>query len=591
MGGLSRWIRRDAVEEGGAVNVDATTVEVIKGALIYAAEEMGIALRKSAYSPNIKERMDHSCALFDRERRLIAQAEHIPVHLGSMALAVREGLSRYPGELEEGDMLLLNDPYISGTHLPDLTLIAPVFHGGAVIGYAANKAHHTDVGGKAPGSIAGDSTELYQEGLIIPPVKFIRGGEIDGDLARLIQSNVRTPETQMGDLRAQIAANNTGSRRLLELVDEYGVELLEASMAAIMDYSERRMRAEIGALADGVYEAVDWMEDTGSGSEPAAITVKIEVKGEEISFDYAGTSPQVEGPVNAPLGVTLAGIYYTLISITDPTIPVNDGCFRPISLHIPEGCMMNPRRPAPVAGGNVETSQRNVDVLLKALSEAAPDRVPAAGPGTMSNISLGGLREDGSPWTFYETVGGGSGGRPASDGVDGVHVNMTNTMNTPIEAMEAYLPLRFVAYSLRPDTGGPGEWRGGCGIERSWTLTGPRATLSILAERVKIPPWGLRGGGSGALGEYILERADGSTERLPSKCTIPLRRGETLHIRTPGGGGYGDPFARRPEHVLRDVRNGLVGIESAKEDYGVIIDAESLEVLVSETEEYRSNRK
>nr|MQY83346.1 hydantoinase B/oxoprolinase family protein [archaeon] len=271
MGGLSRWIRRDAVEEGGAVNVDATTVEVIKGALIYAAEEMGIALRKSAYSPNIKERMDHSCALFDRERRLIAQAEHIPVHLGSMALAVREGLSRYPGELEEGDMLLLNDPYISGTHLPDLTLIAPVFHEGTVIGYAANKAHHTDVGGKAPGSIAGDSTELYQEGLIIPPVKFIRGGEIDGDLARLIQSNVRTPETQMGDLRAQIAANNTGSRRLLELVDEYGVELLEASMAAIMDYSERRMRAEIGALADGVYEAVDWMEDTGSGSEPAAI--------------------------------------------------------------------------------------------------------------------------------------------------------------------------------------------------------------------------------------------------------------------------------------------------------------------------------
>ena len=464
--------------------MDATTVEVIKGALIYAAEEMGIALRKSAYSPNIKERMDHSCALFDRERRLIAQAEHIPVHLGSMAIAVREGLSRYRGELDEGDMLLLNDPYISGTHLPDLTLIAPVFREGTVIGYAANKAHHTDVGGKAPGSIAGDSTELYQEGLIIPPVKFIRGGEIDGDLASLIQSNVRTPETQMGDLRAQIAANVTGSRRLLELVDEYGVEVVEASMGAIMDYSERRMRAEIGALADGVYEAVDWMEDTGSGSEPAAIAVKIEVKGDEISFDYAGTSPQVEGPVNAPLGVTVAGIYYTLISITDPTIPVNDGCFRPVSLQIPEGCMMNPRRPAPVAGGNVETSQRNVDVLLKALSEAAPDRVPAAGLGTMSNISMGGLREDGSPWTFYETVGGGSGGRPVSDGVDGVHVNMTNTMNTPIEAMEAYLPLRFKAYRLRPDTGGPGEWRGGCGIERSWTLTGTGATLSILAVRV-----------------------------------------------------------------------------------------------------------
>ena len=573
------------------MSVDATTVEVIKGALIYAAEEMGIALRKSAYSPNIKERMDHSCALFDRERRLIAQAEHIPVHLGSMAIAVREGLSVYRGELGEGDMLLLNDPYISGTHLPDLTLIAPVFHEGMVIGYAANKAHHTDVGGRAPGSIAGDSTELYQEGLIIPPVRFIRGGEIDGDLASLIQSNVRTPETQMGDLRAQIAANNTGSRRLLELVGEYGVGVVEASMAAIMDYSERRMRAEIGELADGVYEAVDWMEDTGSGSEPAAISVRIEIRGDEISFDYAGTSLQVEGPVNAPLGVTVAGIYYTLISITDPTIPVNDGCFRLVSLRIPEGCMMNPRRPAPVAGGNVETSQRNVDVLLKALSEAAPDRVPAAGLGTMSNISIGGLREDGSPWTFYETIGGGSGGRPVSDGVDGVHVNMTNTMNTPIEALEAYLPLRFEAYRLRPDTGGPGEWRGGCGIERVWTLTGEAATLSILAERVKIPPWGLRGGGSGALGEYVLERADGGTERLPSKCTIPLRRGDTLHIRTPGGGGYGDPYARRPELLLRDVRNGLVSVESAKGDYGVIIDAGRLEVLVSETAEYRSTRK
>jgi len=573
------------------VNVDATTVDVIKGALIYAAEEMGIALRKSAYSPNIKERMDHSCALFDRERRLIAQAEHIPVHLGSMALAVREGLSRYRGDLEEGDMLLLNDPYISGTHLPDLTLIAPVFHEGEVIGYAANKAHHTDVGGRAPGSIAGDSTELYQEGLIIPPVKFIRGGEVDGDLASLIQSNVRTPETQMGDLRAQIAANNTGSRRLLELVGEYGVGVVEASMAAIMDYSERRMRAEVGALADGVYEAVDWMEDTGSGSEPAAISVRIEVEGDEISFDYAGTSPQVEGPVNAPLGVTVAGIYYTLISITDPTIPVNDGCFRPVSLRIPEGCMMNPRRPAPVAGGNVETSQRNVDVLLKALTDAAPDRVPAAGLGTMSNISIGGLREDGSPWTFYETIGGGSGGRPGSDGVDGVHVNMTNTMNTPIEALEAYLPLRFQSYSLRPDTGGVGEWRGGCGIERSWTLTGQAATLSILAERVKIPPWGLRGGGSGALGEYILERADGSAERLPSKCTVPLRRGDRLHIRTPGGGGYGDPYARGVGLVLRDVRNGLVSVESAREGYGVVIDPVGLEVLVYETDDIRGSRR
>jgi len=566
---------------------DATTVEVIKGALIYAAEEMGIALRKSAYSPNIKERMDHSCALFDHRRRLVAQAEHIPVHLGSMALAVREGLSQYGGSVEEGDMLLLNDPYISGTHLPDLTLIAPIFYEGALVGYAANKAHHTDVGGKAPGSIAGDASELYQEGLIIPPVKYVRKGRVDPEISWLIRSNVRTPDVQMGDLRAQIAANNTGIKRLVELMDEHGVETVHSSMEAVMDYSERRMRAEIRAMPDGVYEAEDWMEDTGLGGDPAKIRVMVEIKGDQIDFDYTGTSPQVEGPVNAPLGVTLAGVFFTLISVTDPTIPVNDGCFRPIKLRIPKGCMMNPIRPAPVAGGNVETSQRNVDVLMKALAEAVPARVPAAGQGTMNNISIGGIREDGTPWTFYETIGGGSGGRPVSDGVDGVHVNMTNTMNTPIEALEAYLPLRFASYALRTDGGGPGRWRGGCGIERSWTLLSSKATLSILAERTKIPPWGLKGGLPGALGEYTLVRCDGSAERLPSKCTIPLARGDRLVIRTPGGGGYGDPFERPAESVLRDVSDGLVSVEAAERDYGVVIDTESMRISREETAQLR----
>jgi N-methylhydantoinase B len=573
------------------MRLDATTVEVIKGALIYAAEEMGIALRKSAYSPNIKERMDHSCALFDHHKRLVAQAEHIPVHLGSMALAVREGLSQYVGSLGEGDMLLLNDPYISGTHLPDLTLIAPIFHQGALVGYAANKAHHTDVGGRAPGSIAGDSTELYQEGLIIPPIKFVRKGGVDPEISLLIRSNVRTPEVQMGDLRAQIAANNTGIKRLKELMEEYGVETVHSAMEAVMDYSERRMRAEIRAMPDGVYEAEDWMEDTGTGGDPANIRVAVEIEGDGIKFDYSGTSPQVEGPVNAPFGVTLAGVFFTLISVTDPTIPVNDGCFRPIGLSVPEGCMMNPIRPAPVAGGNVETSQRNVDVLMKALADAVPDKVPAASQGTMNNISIGGIREDGTPWTFYETIAGGSGGRPGSDGVDGVHVNMTNTMNTPIEALEAYLPLRFASYALRTDSGGPGRWRGGCGIERSWTLLSPKATLSILAERTKIPPWGLLGGLHGSLGEHTLVRSDGSAERLPSKCTIPLARGDRLVIRTPGGGGYGDPFERPAESVLRDVSDGLVSFEAAERHYGAVIDAESMQISREETARLRERMR
>ena len=387
------------------MKVDFTTVEVIKGALIYAAEEMGIALKKSAYSPNIKERMDHSCALFNHRRELVAQAEHIPVHLGSMALAVKLGLETYRGGLGPGDMLLLNDPYISGTHLPDLTLIAPIFDGDAIIGYAANKAHHTDVGGKTPGSLAADASELYQEGLIIPPVKLIEGGRMNQDLSNLIRSNVRTPDVQMGDIRAQVAANNTGARRVSELVGQYGVETLHASMDSVMDQSERRMRQELSAMPDGVYSAVDFMEDILPGGGDVQIAVTVTKQGDAVAFDYADTSPQVERPVNAPLGVTMAGIYFTLISVTDPTIPVNDGCFRPVTLRVPEGCLMNPRRPAPVAGGNVETSQRNVDAIMKAFSQIVPGKVPAASQGTMNNITIGGLLDDGSPWTFYETIG------------------------------------------------------------------------------------------------------------------------------------------------------------------------------------------
>jgi N-methylhydantoinase B len=548
--------------------IDVTTVEVIKGALIYAAEEMGIALKKSAYSPNIKERMDHSCAIFNQRRELIAQAEHIPVHLGSMALAVKLGIREYPGVLEPGDMLLLNDPYISGTHLPDLTLIAPIFYKDKIVGYAANKAHHTDVGGKTPGSLAADSTELYQEGLIIPPVKFVKRGVIDPEISRLIRSNVRTPEVQMGDLRAQIAANNTGTRRMLELVEMYSVDVVHGAMDAIMNYSERRMREEISLMPDGEYSAVDYIESILPDDGDVDIRVKITKKGDSFIFDYTGTHPQVERPVNAPLGVTIAGIYYTLISITDPSIPVNDGCFRPITLNVPYGCMMNPIRPAPVAGGNVETSQRNADVIMRAFSQIVPDKVPAASQGTMNNITIGGMKDNGEPWTFYETIGGGNGGRPNHDGVDGIHINMTNTMNTPIETLEAYLPFEFKAYRLRPDSGGPGKYRGGCGIERTWTLTSAKATLSIMAERNKIKPWGLAGGHGGATGEYILVKVDGSETRLPSKCTIIINRGETLIIRTPGGGGYGEPSERDPALIREDILNGLVSPEAAREYYG-----------------------
>ncbi|MBM3291529.1 hydantoinase B/oxoprolinase family protein [Candidatus Bathyarchaeota archaeon] len=556
------------------MTVDSTTVEVIRGALTYTAEEMGIALKKSAYSPNIKERMDHSCALFDEKYRLIAQAEHIPVHLGSMAYGVKEGMTNFRGNLEPGDMILLNDPYLSGTHLPDLTLIAPIFYERRIIGYSANKAHHTDVGGRTPGSLSADSTELYNEGLIIPPVKIMKKGVLDNELTQLISSNVRTPETQMGDLKAQIAANNTGIIRVHELTREYGTKILCTSMDEIMNYSEHRMRSIIKSMPEGQYSASDSLEEI-NGVEPI-ISVTISVCRDSLTIDYTGSSNQVEAPVNAPLGVTIAGIYYTLLSVTDNSIPVNDGCFRSITLKVPKGTLMNPIRPAPVAGGNVETSQRNVDALMKVFSQIIPENIPAAGLGTMNNITIGGVRADGAPWTFYETIGGGSGGRPTGDGIDGVHVNMTNTMNTPIEALEAYLPLRFDSYSLIPDSGGAGKYRGGCGIERSWTLLSSKATLNILAERTKNPPWGIKGGQPGALGEYWLHKKTGEKIKLPSKTTIKIVEGDKLIIKTPGGGGYGNPLERLPSDVLRDLQNGFITKKSAINQYGVVFDVNGI---------------
>ncbi len=574
------------------MNVDPVTLEVIKGALIYTAEEMGIILRNSAYSPNIKERMDFSCTIFDGKKRLVAQAEHIPVHLGSMQLAVQNGLEKFKGELEEGDMLLLNDPYISGTHLPDLTLIHPIFYNGEIIAYAANKAHHSDVGGKSPGSMAGDATEIFQEGIIIPPVKLVKRRKIDRELTNLILSNVRTPHARLGDLRAQIAANLRGEKRVLELIKKYGVKTFEAAVEKIMDYSEKRIRNEIKRMPKESCSAEDYLENTGTTNKRVKIKVTVTVKEDELIIDYTGTDKQVDGPVNAVLGVTLSGVYYVLRCLTDPSIPMNAGCFRPIRVKVPKGCLMNPVPPAPVAGGNVETSQRNVDVLLKAFSKIIPEKVCAACQGTMNNVCVGGLKDGkGEAWTFYETIAGGFGGRHGMDGVDAVHSHMTNTMNTPIEAIETIYPLRFLTYKLREDSGGPGKWRGGVGLERSWMLLASSAVLSVLAERTKIPPWGLFGGKPGAKGEYYLIKANGKRVKLKSKCTVKMEKGDIFVVRTPGGGGYGKPFERNPELVLRDVINGLVSPESAQKDYGVVIDLKNMKVDWKSTKRLRLRRK
>ena len=574
------------------VPVDPVTVEVIKGALTYAAEEMGIVLRNSAYSPNIKERLDFSCAIFDHKKRLAAQAEHIPVHLGSMQLAVQQGLKKLKSELEDGDMVLFNDPYISGTHLPDIALISPVFYEGRIVAYLANKAHHSDVGGKAPGSMAGDATEIYQEGIIIPPVKFIKENVVDEEIAEILLSNIRTPEIRMGDLRAQEAANILGRRRILELVSRYGVHTLHRAMEAIMNYSEQRMRIEISKMHEGSYSAEDYLENTGTSDEKVKIKAAITIEKDQLIVDYAGTDKQVDGPVNAVLGVTLSGVYYVLRCVTDPSIPMNDGCYRPVKVLAPEGTVMNPTSPAPVAGGNVETSQRNVDVLLKVFAQIVPEKVCAACQGTMNNVAVGGINpENGKAWTFYETIAGGFGGRKGIDGVDAIHTHMTNTMNTPIEATENTYPLRFLEYALRKDSGGAGRWRGGAGLERSWKLLAPSATLSVLAERTQTSPWGLYNGKPGARGEYHIIKGNGKRVRLNSKCTVRMEKNDVLMVRTPGGGGYGDPFERDPKLVLRDVLNELVSVEAARKDYGVTISPVLMKIDWKATKRLRSKRK
>ncbi|MGD8566365.1 MAG: hydantoinase B/oxoprolinase family protein [Candidatus Bathyarchaeota archaeon] len=571
---------------------DPITVEVIKGSLIYAAEEMGLALRNSAYSPNIKERMDHSCSIFDGRKRLAAQAEHIPVHLGSMQLAVQEGLGKLSSKIEEGDMVLFNDPYISGTHLPDLTLINPTFYDGEVIAYSANKAHHSDVGGKTPGSMAGDSTEIYQEGIIIPPVRFMKKGRIDKEIAEILDSNIRTGKICMGDLRAQIAANHRGNERILEIVNRYGVETLRDAMDRIMRYSEKRMAVEISKMPKGDYTATDYLENIGTCQRRVKIQATVTIDEDRLKIDYSGTDEQVNGPVNAVLGVTLSGVYFVLRCLTEPSIPVNDGFYRSLNVNAPEGTVVNPLPPSPVAGGNVETSQRNVDVLLKVFSQILPGRVCAACQGTMNNVAMGGYdkERDGS-WTFYETIAGGFGGRKGSDGVDAVHSHMTNTMNTPIEAIEAFYPVRFLKYELRQDSGGPGRWRGGVGLERSWMMLAPSATLSILAERTEIPPWGLYGGKAGVKGEYFIVKADGKRVKLRSKCSIRIEKGDVLIARTPGGGGYEDSLKRDPEAVRQDVLNELVSLEMAREDYGVAIDPKTMKIDWKTTEQLRLQTK
>jgi len=529
------------------MRIDAAELEIFKNLFHSVAEEMGAALRRSAFSPNIKERRDYSCAVFDGSGRVVAMGDHMPVHLGSMPMSVAAAI--HDLGLGPGDIAILNDPYAGGTHLPDVTMVLPVFDkntpnrklSSRPLFYVASRAHHSDIGGSQPASM-GLSEEIYQEGLRIPPVLLARNGKIQRDVLALVLSNVRTPREREGDLAAQVAACRLGERRLLELATKYGVRKTKSYLDALQMYSSRLMQEALALIPNGTYAAEDYLDDDGFSQQPVRIKVSIRVRGDRATIDFAGTSPSQRGSVNAVWAITYSAVFYVFRCLLGEDVPACAGLMDPIEVRAPEGSVVNALPPAAVAAGNVETSQRIVDVLLRALAGALPGRIPAASSGTMNNISFGGIQPQhsstaGEPFAYYETIAGGMGARPSADGLNAIHTHMTNSLNTPIEALESAYPVRVRSYSIRRGSGGKGRFNGGDGVIREIEfLTHVRG--SILSDRRRFGPYGLRGGNSGAPGRNQLTLR-GRKMTLPSKTVFNAPSGSILRIESPGGGGWG----------------------------------------------------
>lgn len=548
---------------------DPIELEIFKNLYHSIAEEMGAALRRTAFSPNIKERRDYSCAVFDSSGEVTAMGDHMPVHLGSMPMSVQAAIAAHA--MAPGDVVMLNDPFRGGTHLPDITLVAPVYvrrgrlrpaaDGKQPDFYVASRAHHADVGGTYAGSM-GLCREIYQEGFRIPPVKLVQAGVVQRDVPALLLNNVRTPEEREGDLGAQLAACHTGAERLKEVCARYGIEPAKRAARQLLNYSEELMRAFLQRVPPGTYRAEDFLDNDGISDKPVKIVVTLNFAGKPhrrltpkhalaqplVTVDFTGSDPQVKGSVNAVEAITYSACFYVFRCLLTDDVPATAGLMKPIHVIAPEGTIVNARPPAAVAGGNVETSQRIVDVLLRALAQAIPDRIPAAASGTMNNLTIGGVDpRTGKPFAYYETIAGGMGARPSKPGVSGVHTHMTNSLNTPVEALEYSYPLRVRRYSLRPGSGGAGKHRGGDGIIREIeVLTDCEVTL--LAERRTHGPWGLSGGEAGLPGKATVIHTDGAIEEMPGKFSTRLLKGERLRIESPGGGGWGSagdvPLAR-----------------------------------------------
>jgi N-methylhydantoinase B len=532
---------------------DPTTLEIYRALYTSVAEEMGVALRRTSFSPNIKERRDYSCAVFDSTGRVIAQGDHMPVHLGSMPMAVAAALAEVV--ISPGDVVAINDPFAGGTHLPDVTLISSVVNTHSSpknkkrkahhrherpLFYIANRAHHADIGGATPGSM-GLAIDVYGEGVRIPPIHIVRGGEPCDDVMKLILANVRGSKERQADFKAQIGSLKTGARRLLEIVERRGRREATEYASHLISYSARMMRRTIAAIPDGTYQAEDALDDDGINDGEIPIRVRINIKGEQVLVDFTGSSPQVAGGLNAVEAITVSAVSYVFRCLVDADVPASAGLMEPIKVIAPRGSVVNATHPASVAGGNVETSQRMVDTVLRALAQALPDRIPAASQGTMNNLTIGGIDpRTGAEFSYYETVAGGMGARPEQDGMNATHTHMTNSLNTPAEALEYSYPLRIREYRIRKGSGGKGRYRGGDGSVREIEVLAAART-SLLSDRRKRAPYGLQGGGDGALGRAFIIPAGGEKYELPSKGTWDLHPGDRLRIETPGGGGFGVP--------------------------------------------------
>lgn len=563
---------------------DPITMQVIRYAMEQVADEMGRTLVRTARSTVIKEIVDISCAVFDRYGNTIAQAHHAPMLLTGFEIPMRSLRATFTDDqLDDGDVIVFNDPYIGGQHVMDLVTIAPVKIEGEIVGFVGSIAHHSDMGGAAPGGVAGGFNEIYLEGIRLPMVKLYKKYREDAELFGILRNNIRVPDKTLGDIRAQASADFVGARRFKEIYARYGPEVMQGSMAALLDYSERRIREGLKELPDGDYSGIDYVDDDGRSDAPIKLQVNIHKRGDTATVDFTGTSKQVQGNINCPLATVHAAVYYALIAVVDPHVPPNSGCYRPFTIQAEEGLIVNPKMPGAV-GARTNTTQKITEAMMLALSEAAPERVMAGSHGNITNCGFSGFYPDsGKRFVYIDIQGGGAGARPTKDGRDGQDSHLARFRNTPVEAVEMEYPVRIERYELIPDSGGAGKYRGALTVRRDIRVLIDNVSFARYGDRQKFAPFGLFGGKPGSKGQFVLNPGTPAERSLKSKGLDYLNAGDVVSLRLPGAGGYGNPLERDRAALLADVRDGKVSLESAREDYGVVIDPKTLAVDESAT--------